>query len=231
MAALHRRLGPLHHGGAARASIAPIHRRLDAFRHVKFVLLRLLGELRSLPGALIQPADLFFQPLVPLELVGVLPVKLLLPGVIIALNDLKAGFVDAEDVIHAVVQKGAVMAHQQKAVLSAQVFRHGLTAQQIQMIGRLVDQGISVLPGEQSAEQCLGLLTPAQGGEGTVQRVLRHFQQPHFLHQLPLRFPSRGLLHHVQGHVLRIGHGIGKIDRLKGQADLPAVGQLAHHQP
>lgn len=143
---------------------------------MKFVLLRLLGELRRLPGALVQPADFFFQALVPFELIGVLPVELLFPRVVIALNDLKTGFVDAEDVIYTVVQKGAVVADQQKAVLPAQILRHRPAAQQIQMIGGLVDQGISILPGEQGAEQRLGLLAPAQGGEGPVQRVLRHLQ-------------------------------------------------------
>ena len=61
----------------------------------------------------------------------------------------------------------------------------------IQVIGRLINQRIGVLPRKQRAEQRLGLLALAECPKGTVQRFFRYAQQFPFPQDAPF-LCSRG---------------------------------------
>ena len=132
--------------------------------------------------------------------------------------------------VNAPVQEGAVVAHQQKAVLAAQVIRHQFAAMHVQVVGGLVNQRVHILPGKQRRQQGLGLFAPAEGVKGTVQRVLGHLKQVQFTNQPPVRGVRRGLLHHKQRQLARVRHLKGKVHGRQGQVDAALIGVLPLQQ-
>ena len=98
------------------------------------------------------------------------------------------------------------------------------------MVGRLVDQGIGVLPRKERAEQRLGLLAPAERTKGAVQRLLPDAQQLPFPQDAPFLRAGRRLTQHVQRRQRSIGHLIGKIRGLQRQVNRAFKGHAPHHQ-
>ena len=147
---------------------------------------------------------LLFEPLILRQLKGVLPPLVLVPRGKIPLLHLDTAAVDGQDVIHAAVQKGAVVGHQQEALFAAEIAAHQRPPHLIQMVGGLVDEKKAVFPGKEHGQQELGLLAAGQRGKGTVQCVLRHLQR----RQLPQEPPRS----HVGADALQQLHGAQRPD-------------------
>ena len=71
---------------------------------------------------------------------------------------LDLGAIERQDVVHAAVEKGAVMADEKKALFHVQVPADQFSAADIKVVGRLVDEQKPVFPREEQAELQLGLL-------------------------------------------------------------------------
>ena len=227
LAAAQRGGGALHHGRASRPYVAPVHRRRFAGRNVKLAPVAPPGRAAR---ALLQPRNVAPKILVARLLPGVLPVEALLPGVVIALHHPGVASVECQHMVHAAVEKGAVMADQQKAVLAPEIARHQLAPVRVQMVGRLVDQGIGILPRKQRAEQRLGLFAPAERAKGTFQRLLPNAQQLPFPQDLPLLRAGRRQPEHLQGRQGGVRHLIGKIYRLQREANRALKRHAPCHQ-
>ena len=129
--------GPSAHGVGLALGLGGVCADLGALHPV--------GPGAGLPGCLLQPPDLLFQLGVLGQLVGVPALLVLVPGGEIAPLELDAAGVDGEDVVHAAVQKRAVVGYQQKAPFAPEIAADQLPACPVQMVGGLVDQQEVVL--------------------------------------------------------------------------------------
>ena len=116
---------------------------------MEFAFFGLGGPLCRASGGFLQVLDVLAENFVAALLVFVLLVEAGLPSVVVALHYPDIAAVQAEHVVDAAVQKGAVMADQQVPVLAAEVICHQRAAMGIEVIGGLVNEGIDILPGEQ----------------------------------------------------------------------------------
>ena len=132
--------------------------------------------------------------------------------------------------VHAPVQKGPVVGHQQKAPLPPQVLRHRLPSPGVQVVGGLVDQQVPLLPAEQRRQQRLGPLSVGEGGKGPVQRLGLYAQQPRLPQQLPLLRRGGRLLEHLQGHAGRVPRLMGEVRAGRRAGNPSAAGILPQQQ-
>ena len=186
--------------------------------------------MRALPGADLEAADIAAQALVLVALVLLAQRHRALEGGEIALLHADAGAVEGQDMIHAAVEKRAVVADEQKAVLRGQIIADLLAPQKVQVIGRFVDEQVVLVAAEQRRQLELRLLAPAERVKRAAQRVLRHRQEPQLAPQPPLGRAARERERHAQRGQRLVGNGEGEIGEAGGRVHRAVVGQLAHQQ-
>ena len=166
-----------------------------------------------LPCRLLQPGDLPLQLLILRLLESILSGLVLPPCGEIAPADLNVRPVDGENVIHAAVQERAVMGHQNEAPLAIQVPAHQLTALNIQVVRRLVDQQEVVLLGKQHRKLQFCLFAVAERSIGTVQNLILQPQLVHLTSYTPVFVVGVHGLHSLDGELSGVCHMVGKVGK------------------
>ena len=149
-------LGTGHHFGCFVTDISPV-----AGTKSNFGSLYPVRPCRLLPGSFLQPGNFPLEFFILRKFKGILPLLVLQPGGEIAFADLDACFVDRQNVIHAAIQKSAVMGHQNKALLGIQIPAYQLPAGKIQMVGRFINQQKLIFFGKQNSQLQFGLFAIA----------------------------------------------------------------------
>ena len=215
--------GPSAHGVGLALGLGGVCADLGALHPV--------GPGAGLPGCLLQPPDLLFQLGVLGQLVGVPALLVLVPGGEIAPLELDAAGVDGEDVVHAAVQKRAVVGHQQKAPFAPEIAADQLPACPVQMVGGLVDQQEAVVPGKEHGQQNSGPLPAGERGKRAVQCLLRDLQRRKLPQKAPLGHLRADGRQQLQGALLRVRHRVGKVVEAHAGADGSPVGVHSLQKP
>ena len=130
---------PLHHFSGLVADKALVIR-------AGFGCLHLVGPGAGAPGGLLEALDVLPEPVVFRLLELLLTFKILPPGAVVSALDLNIRPIQRQNVIHAVIQKAAVVGDQDKAPLPPEIGGGQRPALGVQVVGGFVNQREAPLP-------------------------------------------------------------------------------------